>query len=200
MHVGNEINHYPNHCCLKTKSLQHAIAVNQKELIGSTTDWECSGVELGMMDAPDSGFFKIFVIQLNREPCSDKSKLLILKRLAWQVGATSSVAAWIGTELASLQGKTGRTQLRFKLNCPNIFAPVAFGGVCTCLWPNCKPKSGLPKRKENCWSRGRCFMMLLISYSLNCCPCKSIHTSLLLPLEVGLPKNVRSVISSGAAS
>lgn len=44
--------------------------------------------------------------------------------------------------------KTGRTQLRFKLNRLNIFALVAFGGVCTRLWPNCKPKSGLPKRKK----------------------------------------------------
>lgn len=30
MHVGNEMNHNPNHCCLKTKCLQHAIAGKPK--------------------------------------------------------------------------------------------------------------------------------------------------------------------------
>lgn len=195
MHVGNEMNHNPNHCCLKTKCLQHAIAVNQKELISSTTDWECSGVELCMMDAPDSGFFKIFVIQLNREPCSDKSKLLIIKRLAWRVGATSSVAAWIGTELASLRGKQAAPNFGsnwiawiFLLRLHSVeFVRVSD--------PTANPNLDFLKGRKNGWSRGRCFMMLLIRYSLNCCPRKSIHTSLLLPLE-----NVLSVISSGVAS
>lgn len=112
-------------------------------------------------------------------------KLLILKRLAWRVSATSSVAAWIGTELASLRGEQAAPNFGSNWIFLLRLLSVEFVLVSD---PTANPNLDFLKGRKNGWSRGRCFMMLLIRYSLNCCPRKSIHTRLLLPLEVGLPK------------
>lgn len=108
-------------------------------LYNANTYWECSRVVLGMLDAPDSGLFKILVIPLNREPRTNRKDVVDFQKVGMASRGYIDCCSVNWHHTGRSVRRTGRAQLHFKLDRLNIFAPLSAGWVCTCLRPNCKP-------------------------------------------------------------